>query len=153
MAPDVCFGRCLCGSISFELHGSLRPVIVCHCRQCARWSGHVVAATAVPADAMRLLTGESDLVWYRSSPAAERGFCRTCGSNLFWKPASGGRISVLAGALEPPTGLKMVAHIFTADKSDYYEISDGVQCFAQSAGALAEVSLAAPSERAGPGKT
>jgi hypothetical protein len=36
---------------------------------------------------------------------------------------------VLAGSLDPPTGLGVVAHIFVADMSDYYEITDDAkQC-------------------------
>jgi hypothetical protein len=45
-------------------------------------------------------------------------------------------MSVLAGALEPPTQLKIGAHIFVADKSDYYEIGDGAPQFEQGAGTL-----------------
>ncbi len=35
-------------------------------------------------------------------------------------------ISVAAGALESPTGLRMARHIFVADKGDYYDIADGL---------------------------
>jgi hypothetical protein len=31
----------------------------------------------------------------------------------------------MAGTLDPPTELKLQQHIFVADKSDYYEITDG----------------------------
>jgi hypothetical protein len=32
----------------------------------------------------------------------------------------------MAGTVDPPTRLKLKQHIFVADKSDYYEIADGV---------------------------
>jgi hypothetical protein len=32
----------------------------------------------------------------------------------------------MAGTVDPPTGLRIIQHIFTADKSDYYDINDGV---------------------------
>jgi hypothetical protein len=112
-------------------------VIVCHCRQCARWSGYAVAATAVPTDRFTLLSGVDSLKWHRSSDDAERGFCAECGSSLFWRPADGSRMSVLAGALDPPTGLKVGAHIFVESKSDYYDICDGANSFPRSAGELA----------------
>jgi len=35
-------------------------------------------------------------------------------------------ISITAGSLNPPTGLKTVRHIFAASKGDYYTIADGV---------------------------
>jgi hypothetical protein len=37
----------------------------------------------------------------------------------------------MAGTVDTPTNLKTVQHIFTADKSDYYEIADGVPQSAQ----------------------
>jgi hypothetical protein len=117
-------GRCLCGAVRFEADAPLRPVSVCHCRQCARWTGSYVMATSVPLAQFRLTGGEDAIGWYAASDVAERGFCRTCGSSLFWKPNSGDRIAILAGSLDPPTGLVLDHHIFVASKSDYYEIHD-----------------------------
>ena len=36
-------------------------------------------------------------------------------------------ISVAAGCLDKPTGLKTASHIFVADRGDYYEITDGLK--------------------------
>jgi hypothetical protein len=72
------------------------------------------------------LEGEEALTWYRSSEKARRGFCRICGSSLFWEPIGTGRVSIAAGSLDSPTRLKTVRHIFVADKGDYYEIHDGL---------------------------
>ncbi len=130
-------GRCLCGAVSFALAPPLRDVIVCHCRQCARWTGYAVAATAVAPDQLTVLTGADELKWFKSSGQAERGFCAACGSSLFWKPEDGTRIAVLAGALDPPTGLSVRAHIFVADKSDFYAIEDDAPQYAAGAGSAA----------------
>lgn len=137
MEQSAIRGQCLCGAVRFELSPPLRDVIVCHCRQCARWTGYAVAATAVAPANITFLSGTADLKWYASSDHAERGFCGTCGSSLFWKPGDGSRLSVLAGALEPPTGLAIGAHIFVADKSDYYEIAGEAPQFPEGAGSLA----------------
>lgn len=88
-----------------------------------RSSGHFAAATACAPDHLRLISAET-LSWYQSSAIARRGFCGTCGSQLFWEPAHGGHISIWAGTLETPTGLKAVEHIFVAEKGDYYDITD-----------------------------
>lgn len=130
MQHEVLSGRCMCGVVRFELAPPLRGVIVCHCRQCARWSGHVVAATAVAADRLTIRAGGAEIKWFTSSSKAERGFCSVCGSSLFWKPADSTRIAVLAGTLEPPTCLAIAAHVYVGDKSDYYEIGDGAPQFA-----------------------
>lgn len=50
-----------------------------------------------------------------------------CGGNLLWRQTTPGSksVSIMAGTLDPPTGLRIERHIFTADRSDYYEIEDG----------------------------
>jgi hypothetical protein len=123
-------GGCLCGGVRYEVRGPLREVMACHCSQCRRTSGHYAAMTSA-ASADLVLTRADTLAWYASSPAAERGFCRVCGSNLFWKPKADERMSITAGTLDMPTGLKMNEHIFVADKADYYELDDDLPKKAQ----------------------
>lgn len=119
-------GRCLCGAISFEIHGPVRGVVVCHCEQCRRQHGAPPGFSQAAWENIRL-TGEESLTWYRSSGKARRGFCRICGSSLFWEPVGTGRVSFTAGSLDQPTGLETVRHIFVADKGDYYEIHDDLE--------------------------
>jgi hypothetical protein len=118
-------GGCLCGGVRYTVRGELRDVIACHCSQCRRTSGHHVAMTSVPTGNLTLDASDS-LAWYRSSPSAERGFCRVCGGNLFWRPEGEGTTAITAGTLDLPTGLKLVEHIFVDDKGDYYQIDDGL---------------------------
>lgn len=117
---DTKTGGCLCGAIRYRATGSLRPVIACHCAQCRKMSGFHVAATSAPRQSVSI-TG--DVTWYQSSERARRGFCPTCGSNLFWD-GPGENLSIFAGTLDGPTGLTLVGHIYCADKGDYYEIAD-----------------------------
>lgn len=123
---EVHAGGCLCGAVRYELRGPLRDVIGCHCEQCRRTSGNYVTATTCPSSALTLHDPDGALRWHRSSEIAERGFCGTCGSNLFCKPSREDRISVMAGTLDAPTGLRLSRHIYTRFKGDYYEIADGL---------------------------
>jgi hypothetical protein len=116
-------GGCLCGGVRYRVRGELRGVIACHCSQCRRTSGHYAAMTSAPSANIELTNSER-LVWYKSSDTAERGFCGTCGGNVFWKLAGRDAISITAGTLDTPTHLTMVEHIFVADKSDYYALED-----------------------------
>lgn len=118
-------GSCLCGGVAYEIRGQLSPVDYCHCSQCRRTSGHFVAAASCRPDALDLIADES-LGWYESSATADRGFCKVCGSSLLWRPKHGRHISVMAGSLDAPTGLKAVEHIYVADASDYYMMADGL---------------------------
>ena len=118
-------GGCLCGAVRYRVSGPLRPVVACHCGQCRRTSGHHVAATqAYRADLA--IEGSQAITWYRASEAARRGFCKTCGGQLFWDPEGAETVSIFAGSLDQPSGLKLAEHIFVADKADYYEIADGL---------------------------
>lgn len=115
-------GGCLCGAVRYRVTGPLRPVIACHCVQCRKTSGHHVAATSAPRAAVEI---DGEVCWYASSPEARRGFCPTCGSNLFWD-GPGSHLSIFAGTMDAPTGLTLTGHIFCADKGDYYDIADGL---------------------------
>lgn len=114
-------GGCACGQVRYEVRGPLRDVIACHCIQCRRTSGHFVAATACRRPAFKLVKGET-LKWYVAVPGFRRGFCSECGSSLFFEEETGERISIAAGSLDKPRGLKIAAHIFAREAGEYYEI-------------------------------
>lgn len=118
-------GSCLCGAVSYKVSGSLRNVIVCHCNQCRKTSGHHVAATSAERSALTI-DGSEAITWYESSPGVKRGFCKFCGGQLFWDVVGRDHVSIFAGTLDGPTGLETSHHIFCADKGDYYEITDGL---------------------------
>ena len=118
-------GRCECGAVTYRVNGPLRDVVACHCKQCRRTSGHYSAYTSSAVADLELVHSDG-LRWYRSSEAAERGFCERCGSNLFWRPsAEPARISIAAGTLDGATGLRISRHIFVADAGDYYTLAAG----------------------------
>jgi len=114
-------GGCLCGAVTYQVNGPLRPVVACHCKQCQKTSGHHVAATSAARGDI-VTTGL--VTWYQSSETARRGFCGICGSNLFWDSSASQNLSIFAGTLNSPTGLELIGHIFCADKSDYYDLVD-----------------------------
>ncbi|MEE8145694.1 MAG: GFA family protein [Kiloniellales bacterium] len=118
-------GGCLCGAVRYRVDGPLRSIIACHCGQCRRMSGHHTAATAAARGDLEI-DSSGALAWYESSPGVRRGFCQTCGSSLFWDNETRDYVAIFAGSLDSPTGLKLVQHIHTADKGDYYEIADGL---------------------------
>lgn len=128
---DVLTGGCLCGGVRFMVAERPEGVTTCHCSQCRRFHGHVAAYVAVPRDAVAF-DADASLSWYRSSPEAQRGFCGTCGSSLFWKGDGDGMVEIAAGSLDRPTGLVTLRHGFVASKGDYYEIADGLPQYPES---------------------
>ena len=132
--PDHLEGGCLCRAIRYEIEGPFSNVAACHCSQCARWTGHLYASFTGEKNKLKI-QGEKNIGWYQSSEQARRGFCKTCGSSLFWERINATETDILAGSLDrspdQPTGLKTTRHIYVADKGDYYEIGDDVAQFPQ----------------------
>jgi len=116
-------GGCLCGAVRFQVSGPLRGVVNCHCEMCLKLHGGPGAHSKAKKAALKF-TNEQGLKWYRSSDIAERGFCKECGSSLFWRPDQQDTIGILAGALEQPSSLQTIGHIFVSEKPDFYEITD-----------------------------
>ena len=130
--PDIrATGGCLCGRVRYEITGDLMPVVNCHCSKCRRFHGHVGAYTAVKREQL-VIVEDSGLKWYRSvqdeTPNVHRGFCRECGSSLFWDPRGKPNISIAAGSIDPPTGLSTERHVWVSQKTDYYTLTDGLPC-------------------------
>ncbi len=123
-------GACLCGAVRFEVQGDLPTPDACHCSQCRKASGHFWASTDVAKSAVTI-HGEEQVRWFQSSEKVRRGFCGTCGSQLFWDPVHHDKIAIAMGAFDAPTGTRLGKHIFTADKGDYYAIADGLPQNAQ----------------------
>lgn len=128
--PVTLSGRCMCGAVAFECRAEGDKVHACHCGQCRQWSGHLWASLNVPFASLKFQAGEESVGWHRSSDYARRGFCKECGSALFWHADKldehKATIAIAAGAVNAPTQLKMSEHIFVADKGDYYDIADGL---------------------------
>jgi hypothetical protein len=119
-------GQCLCGAVRYEVRGPLRDVLVCHCQECRRWHGHLSASAAARRDDL-VLVQERGLRWIqspRSDAGARRGFCGECGSSLFWDAPARETVSIAAGTLDGPTGLRSVSHWFVSQAGDYYEIPE-----------------------------
>lgn len=129
-------GGCLCGAVRYEVHGPLRDVIDCHCTMCQRLHGAFGAHSKAKKEHIKIVE-DRGLVWYATSDRARRGFCRVCGSHLFWEPVAQDATGILAGTLDSPTGLKTMGHIFMGEKPDFYDLSDTLPKFeASSDGAL-----------------
>ncbi|MXV87518.1 MAG: GFA family protein [Acidimicrobiales bacterium] len=125
-------GHCLCGAVSYEVHGPIRQVWNCHCWRCRRWTGHHMAATGCKGADLRLIS-DASLAWYHPAddPNVAYGFCRECGASLFWKVGKGkahqsDTIAICAGTLDLPSGLHTELAIFTDDAADYHTLDPAV---------------------------
>jgi hypothetical protein len=113
-------GGCLCGAVTYSVIGSLRDVWNCYCERCRRFTGHYLAATAADVADVTIEDPTLQLSWH-PVPGAAYGFCRSCGSSLFWRAdSSPSTISICAGSVEPPTGLVTTEAWWSSQASDYF---------------------------------
>ncbi|WP_338549086.1 GFA family protein [Roseovarius phycicola] len=95
----------------------------CHCSMCRKWSGGVFMGLHVkPGEAT--IKGEGNITAYTSSEWAERCFCKTCGTNLFYRVTAdgpmNGELHIGLGVLDNSNGIIMTEEIFIDEKPDSY---------------------------------
>ncbi|HET6725328.1 MAG TPA: GFA family protein [Gammaproteobacteria bacterium] len=125
---NIIKGRCLCEAVSYEIRGELGPVFNCHCSKCRRWHGAAFRTRAsVDVSQFSWLSGEDNLSQYKSSENVTKYFCRTCGSSLISTYANWPSVlGIPLGGLEGDFKSRPEAHVFTASKATWYEITDGL---------------------------
>ncbi|MHA7818889.1 MAG: GFA family protein [Erythrobacter sp.] len=112
-------GHCLCGAVGIDLRDAHHEVDVCHCRMCQRWTGSMYAG--IEGEDF-IVTGEDHITVYPSSEWAERAFCKTCGSSLWYKFLPTGGRTFIAGLFDLPNGLPIKQQIFVDEKPDWYDL-------------------------------
>jgi hypothetical protein len=126
-------GGCQCGNIRYEIVGTPKALVVCHCTDCQRQSGSAFGMTLLVNEGdFRLTQGE--VKTYASTSAAGRGklgaFCPECGTRIYHKPDwRKGKISVKPGTLDDTSWLKPEMHLWTSSKQGWVIIPEGVKSF------------------------
>lgn len=112
-------GRCLCGSIEVEA-ANHRELGLCHCSMCRRWSGGPMFAVHCGSDVVFKGASPSR---YQSSDWAERGFCASCGTHLFYRLLANNEYALPAGLFQDQE-FHLSDEIFIDEKPAYYELSN-----------------------------
>ena len=77
-------GGCLCSRVRYQIDGIPEHVGHCHCESCRKATGAAFATFMwVETDQLTWL-GEAPKS-FRSSEIARRGFCRTCGTAIYFQ--------------------------------------------------------------------
>lgn len=110
-------GGCLCGAVRFAAEDTETDYHACHCGMCRRWSGGPFFGAKT---SRVVFEGAETLARYASSAWAERGFCKACGSTLFYylKPTQSFVMSV--GSFDDPSAFRLVEEIFIDRKPNGY---------------------------------
>ena len=117
-------GGCLCGAIRYKLAEAPTAYGACHCAMCRKFTGGASFGIEVPPGGMTWDQGEDRVATFQSSDWAERGFCPTCGTSLFWRltmdgPAKG--LTILsAGTLDDMGGMAFSNEVYIDHKPESY---------------------------------
>lgn len=118
-------GACLCGAVTITVTPS-GGIGACHCGMCRKWGGGPLMA--VGCGAKIGIGGEGKVRTYRSSDWAERAFCGTCGSNLYYRLLPGqfspeSEYIVSAGLFDDPGGLDFDHEVFVDSNPGWYRFA------------------------------
>jgi hypothetical protein len=129
-------GECLCGRVRYRAVADPIRVVNCHCPMCRRVSGAAfMTFVHFPADAFAWTGAEPTR--YRSSAAAERGFCAVCGSTLSMHEAVlADRVQVSLGSLDRPDLVRPDDHVWTRSQLPWLEVVDELPRFATNSDAV-----------------
>lgn len=119
-------GSCLCGAIQFRITDKIKDIIYCHCSLCRKAQGSAFATNAnVAKNGFKFLSGENHLTAYSSSSTQIKYFCKTCGSPIMSKNTlSPENVRIRLGTIDSDIKERPTAHIFTASKANWDEITD-----------------------------
>ncbi|MGB3621931.1 GFA family protein [Ketobacter sp. MCCC 1A13808] len=113
-------GQCLCTAVKLQARVE-KHMDACHCGMCRRWGGGPLLVThAVEV----VFEGEDAISNYASSDWAQRGFCRHCGTHLYYKLLSGEGYEVPVGLFVGDVEFEFVKEIFIDRKPDWYDFAN-----------------------------
>lgn len=117
-------GSCLCGQIRFEINGTIRSIVYCHCSQCRKAQGSAFATNGIVTTTdFKLSSGKDQLTGYESSPGQTKYFCQVCGSPIFsHSTANPDQVRIRLGTLDSSITERPMAHIFATSKADWEDI-------------------------------
>ena len=122
-------GGCLCGAVRFKIkfdqtakNAEIIETTACHCSSCRKWASG--AYMAVHCKNKVEFTGFENITIFKSSNWAERGFCKKCGSNLFYHLIDSDKYNMAAGSFDNQDNHELTKQYFIDKKPDYYQFSN-----------------------------
>ena len=115
-------GSCLCGKVKVTAHQASKSVGACHCSTCRKWGGsafmEIDCGTNVDFD------GLENISIFDSSQWAERGFCKECGTHLFYRLKENKLHMMPVGLFDDDSELEFTSQVFIDEKPNYYCFSN-----------------------------
>lgn len=113
-------GKCLCGTVQFNVGRESLKVYQCHCSLCRKQSGTCSNLGAiVPNESFQFLNGSEEVTSWVKETGFRSDFCSRCGSpvpnplremDYYWIPV---------GLFEEDAQIELVSHIFLDSKAHW----------------------------------
>ena len=118
-------GACLCGAASVTARAKSHNIGICHCKMCRQWGGGPMFA--VECEEAVTFQGEAHIATFRSSALAERGFCKTCGTHLFFRFVEDNHYALPVGLLDDSDAWTLTDQIFINRKPPFYSFAENTR--------------------------
>ena len=119
MADGELSGGCQCGAVRYRFAGPADQVALCHCRMCQKATGSIAwAFFTAPRDKVTWTRGQPTL--YRSSAAAQRGYCAACGTPLTFEPEDEDSLDLGVATLDTPAVLRPTVQYWAGARMPWF---------------------------------
>lgn len=114
-------GSCLCGKVTITTTTPMEHFGACHCEMCRRWSGGPYLE--FPCKEGIEIEGIENVSNYSSSDWAERGFCKNCGTHLYYHLKGVDQYHISIGLFADSTDPLLTEQVFIDRKPSGYSFS------------------------------
>ncbi len=115
-------GQCLCGAVKIDAQDLKSSVHACHCGMCRNWGGGPFFA--IDCQGSVEIESENNIATFESSEWAERGFCKKCGTHLFYKLNQNQQYIFSAGIFDLDEELNFDQQYFIDKKPVFYHFEN-----------------------------
>lgn len=115
-------GSCLCEKVKVSVKELSPHMGACHCSTCRKWSGGPYLSVNCGSDVN--FEGLEYVGTYNSSEWAERGFCKNCGSGLFYRLKSANLFMMPIDLFEDVENIVFTHQVFIDKKPEHYSFAN-----------------------------
>ena len=113
--------QCLCGSVKVQTTSLSDSLGACHCGMCRKWGG----GPAITVEAKDIeFKGDEHIGNFISSDWAERGFCKNCGTHLYYRLRENQHYYLPAFLFEQAAELPFTHQVFIDQKPTNYDFAN-----------------------------
>lgn len=125
-------GGCLCGAVRYQSKSKPESSVICHCKDCQKYSGTAFSAVVfIPINDLSI-SGElsSFNLKVESGHTVTRTFCKTCGSHITEGSDGYPDLAVVTtGTLDDPSWATPMMQCFTSRQHSWVKLDSSIPAF------------------------